>query len=52
MSIDRIHDLVRSSRITPSDGALLLELRRVIAWRRLPWWKRLLHALWSSSCPA
>jgi hypothetical protein len=41
----RIHDLVRDGRISAHDGAMLLELRRLIAWRRLPWWKRWLHIL-------
>jgi hypothetical protein len=40
-----ILDLTRSGRITPSDGAALLEMRRLLAWRQLPWWERLLIVL-------
>lgn len=40
-----VHDLVRSGRITPADGARLLELRRELAWRRRPWWERALLRL-------
>lgn len=41
-----IHDLVREGRITPADGALLLELRRELAWRRKPRWERALTVFW------
>lgn len=40
MSAPRILDLTRTGRISPETGALLLELRRRIAWRRRPWWER------------
>jgi hypothetical protein len=35
-----IHDLVCSGRITPMQGAMLYELRRLIVWYRRPWWVR------------
>lgn len=38
----RIRDLVRSGRITPEQGAWLLQLRDEIAWRRKPWWAKAL----------
>lgn len=48
-STSRILDLRRSGRITPEQGAMLLELRRLITRRRRPWWDRALtvmvHAL-------
>lgn len=47
MSVDRIHDLVRDGRITPTQGADLMMLRRQIAWHRLPWWERLLRGLFA-----
>ncbi len=34
----QIHDLVRRERITPSDGAMLIELRRQI--RDARWYRR------------
>ncbi len=40
-----IHDLVCSGRITPEQGAWLYELRRRLAWQRLPWWERLMTVL-------
>lgn len=40
-----IIELVHSGRITAADGAFLLELRRELAWRRLPWWDRLITRL-------
>lgn len=36
-----IHDLVCSGRITPAQGAMLYEFRRLVAWYRLSWWERL-----------
>jgi hypothetical protein len=33
-----VHDLVMSCRITPEQGALLLEIRRQIEWHHTPWW--------------
>lgn len=44
-AVQRVHDLVREGRISAHDGAMLLELRRQIAWRRLPWWVRWLDIL-------
>jgi hypothetical protein len=38
-----IHDLVRQGRITPAQGALLLQLRAEIAYARKPWWERWLR---------
>lgn len=38
----KIRELVHSGRITAADGAQLLELRRMLAWRRRPWWDRLI----------
>lgn len=40
-----VHDLVCSGRITAEQGARLLELRRLIAWKRMPWWERTLIVL-------
>lgn len=42
MSVSAIHDLVRSGRATPEQGAMLIELRQRLAWRRLPWWRKAL----------
>lgn len=46
-----IHDLVRLGRITPEHGAIILELRQRILWRRKPWYVRwgaiLWRAIWS-----
>lgn len=41
-----IHDMVRDGRITPREAALLLEFRRMLAWRRLPWWERAAIVAW------
>jgi hypothetical protein len=38
-----VHDLVRSGRITPADGALLLQLRAEIEYARKPRWERALR---------
>jgi len=40
MSVSRIMDLVREGKITTAQGALLMELRRRIAWSRRPLWYR------------
>jgi len=40
-----IHDLVCAGTITAHQGALLLELRRLLAWRRRRWWDRLITRL-------
>ena len=40
MTVSRILDLTRTGRLSPEDGAMLFELRRMIAWRRRPWWQR------------
>lgn len=37
-----INDYVCSGRITAEQGAWLYELRRELAWRRLPRWVRVL----------
>ena len=37
-----IQDMVRSGRITPEQGARLLQLRSEIAWARKPWWEKAL----------
>lgn len=37
-----IHDMARQGRITASQAAWLLELRRELAWRRRPWWDKTL----------
>jgi len=41
----KIRELVHSGRITAADGAQLLDLRRLLAWRRRPWWDRLITGL-------
>ncbi len=46
MSVDRIFAMVREGRATPKQGAMLLQLRRELAWRRLPWWDRALRITW------
>lgn len=35
VSVSRIHDFVLQGRITPRDGAMLLELRRVLQDKQL-----------------
>lgn len=35
-----IHDLVLSGRITPAQGAMLLQLRAELAYARKAWWER------------
>lgn len=40
MSVQLIHDLVCSCRITSADGALLLQLRHELQWARRPWWEK------------
>jgi hypothetical protein len=40
-----IHDLVRSGRITAAQGAELIAYRRLLAWKRKPWWERLVLVL-------
>jgi hypothetical protein len=45
MSVAHVQQLVSSGRVTPAEGALLLELRYEIAWRRKPWWHRLIIVL-------
>jgi hypothetical protein len=45
-----ILDLARRGRITPVQGATLLELRRELAWRRQPLWYRALVALFRALC--
>ncbi len=42
MSVHLIHDLVRTGRATPAQGALLLQLRAELQWARLPWWRKAL----------
>jgi len=37
MSVSRIHSLVLEGRITPAQGASLLELRRLL---QRSWWQR------------
>jgi hypothetical protein len=46
VSVSLIDDMVSSGRITPADGARLLELRRLVAWRRKPWWQRWAIIAW------
>lgn len=41
-----IHDHVREGRITPDQGADLLELRRHLRWKRRPWWERAIITIW------
>jgi hypothetical protein len=41
-AISLIHDLVRTGRATPEQGAMLIELRQRLLWKRRPWWQRLL----------
>lgn len=41
-----IYDLVRSGRITPAEGALLMQLRAEIEYARKPRWERALRFLW------
>lgn len=38
--VTMIYDLVRDGRATPRQGALLLELRRLLQWKRKPWWNK------------
>jgi len=40
-----VHELVHSGDLTAAQAALLLELRRLHAWRRRPWWDRLITRL-------
>ena len=35
--VSEIHDLVRVGKITPAQGAIILEIRDRIRWRRKPW---------------
>lgn len=44
-SFGSIQDLVRHGYITPAQGADLYEVRRLLAWRRRPWWDRLITRL-------
>lgn len=44
-SVLDIHDLVRTGRCTPEDGALLLYLRERLQWARKPWWEKALIVL-------
>ena len=44
--VSLVHQLVREGRVTPDQGAMLLEFRRQIAWSRLPWWQRAGLVLW------
>jgi hypothetical protein len=41
VSVDKIHEWVCCGFITAEEGAALLEMRRLIEWKRKPWWKRL-----------
>lgn len=43
--IARIHDMVRHGVLTPEQAAELLWLRRLIAYKALPWWHRALIRL-------
>lgn len=45
-SVSEIHDACRLGKITAEQGAMLLELRQRIAWRRRPWWQRWAIVLW------
>jgi hypothetical protein len=45
-SVSEIHDLVRAGRITPDQGAMLLELRQRLLWVRRPWWERAMIIVW------
>ena len=40
-----IRDLFYSGKITAAQAAWLYELRQLLAWRRLPWWDRLITRL-------
>lgn len=40
-----ISDLCKCGRITPEQGALLYEIRRLHEWKRRPWWDRLITRL-------
>lgn len=40
-----VSDLVRSGRCTPEQGAMLLEMRRLVAWKRRPWWSRAIEVM-------
>lgn len=46
IGVQRIHDLVREGRITAGQGSDLLELRRLLRWRRRPWWERAAITIW------
>jgi hypothetical protein len=46
MSTSRILDLCRTGRITPAQVAMLMQLRRELAWRPRPWWERACVVLW------
>jgi hypothetical protein len=41
VSASTINDLTRTGRISPAQGAQLMELRAVIRWYRQPLWKRI-----------
>lgn len=43
MSVSAIHDMVRANRITPAQGAMLLQLREELRLARRPWWVKALH---------
>ena len=45
MSASAILNAVRSGRMTAERGAMLLELRRELAWRRQPLWFRIVMGL-------
>ena len=45
MSASLIHDYVRNGRMTAYQGAVLLELRRELAWKREPLWFRIIMRL-------
>lgn len=44
-----IHSMVRDGRITPREAALLLEYRRLLAWKRRPWWERAAIVAWRAA---
>jgi hypothetical protein len=40
-----IIDLVCDGRLTAAQGARIYELRRLLTWRKRPWWHRLTVAM-------
>lgn len=44
--VSAVHDMVREGRITPAEGATLLQLREELRLARRPWWQKFLSFLY------